>query len=103
MLKVRGYDIYFKHKPDEWGYTTNTINGREVKTPYKGVTYCYVVEISGKEDTPATPISVGAAFCGAGDRFEKAVGRKISLGRAIANLGADFRKEIWELYLKTSK
>lgn len=93
MLKIRGYDIYFRHRPDEWGYTCSTLDGREVDTDYRGVTFC-IIEKEG-EGT----IEEGA-FCSPMDIFDKAKGRKISLARAISVFDKEFRTEIWEAYKK---
>ena len=96
MLKIRNYNIYFKHKPDEWGYTISVLNGRNVETAYKGITYCHV-ELDGEV------ISTGVAYCGLADRFDKPTGRKISIGRAIKGLDEGFRKEVWDSYFKLAR
>lgn len=91
MLRIDGYDIYFKHKPVERGYTTSTFDGRELDTDYHGVTYC-IIEKEG-EGT----IEEGA-FCSTQDIFDKSVGRKLSLARALASFDRDFRTRVWEAY-----
>lgn len=93
MIKVRGYDVYFQHRPTETGViTTDTSHGFLV-TPYKGFTVCVIEE--NKE-----LVSSATAFCGMEDTYNKSAGRKISLGRAIAKFDKQLRKEIWEAYIK---
>lgn len=44
----------------------------------------------------------GLAICHENDQFNKAVGRKISLGRALQPLPRELRKQIWYAYFKLS-
>jgi hypothetical protein len=40
----------------------------------------------------------GAAECSASDRYVKAVGRKVALTRALADIPRSIRKGVWEAY-----
>lgn len=96
MLKINGLNIFFKHDKDEWGFTVKEVAGREVTTPYKGVTHC-VVEKDGEV------ISEASAFCSSLDKFEKSKGRKLALARAIKGFEKETRTVIWDLYRSTVK
>lgn len=45
-------------------------------------------------------ISVGYSRCSKKDHFQKELGRKLALERAIINLSKDFRCAIWKTYLE---
>lgn len=59
--------------------------------PVRGYTVC-TVKVEGEEDLS------GEALCSAQDVFNKEVGRKISLSRAIQGFPRETRKQIWEAY-----
>lgn len=64
---------------------------------FNGETICYLTF----DDNP--PIEA-TAFCSIGDQFCKAVGRKISLTRALekANIDKTERRKIWDMYLENA-
>ena len=90
MLKIDGYDIYFRHKPDEVGYTSFQ---ERMLTPFKGVTYC-IFEKDGEA------IVEGVAHCSVNDTFTKVTGRKVSLAHALTGFPKEFRTRVWEAYKK---
>lgn len=94
MLNIDGLDIYFKHNKDEWGFITANRNGKEFLTPYKGVTTCYIKR---GEET----IAEASGFCGQTDKFNKSVGRKVSLTKALHGFDKEFRTNVWNLYFET--
>lgn len=70
MLATRHGEVYFEYK-----------NGF--------LTLAYLKPAEG-------PICAGDAVCSSGDRFQRRVGRKVALTRAICHLPRDVRREIWE-------
>jgi hypothetical protein len=77
MFKSNEYKISFKHNVKE------------------GVTSCYV----NREDND---IYIGKAICSEEDQFNKSVGRKIALSRALLSAGISrpVRRKIWFDYFK---
>ena len=65
----------------------------ESKALSKFRTTCYI------KDKDFNPIDNDYAFCSIKDNFCKAIGRKISLARALMIFDKPIRKEIWEAYL----
>lgn len=59
-----------------------------------GMTYCEIKDLDGKL------LFEGQSKAGLGDRFSKRTGRKISFGRAIAELGPGMRRIWWDAYFK---
>lgn len=69
-----------------------------------GDTKCFI-DVYG-EDGELVESSVGMANCAPTDRYNKTVGRKIALARAIdvfCDLKKDERRQIWNEYFKTHK
>jgi len=61
------------------------------------VTTCYVADVT-KLDSPI----IGRAVCSMNDRFEKVIGRKHALVRAIHYFPREHRTKIWtEIHAKT--
>lgn len=61
-----------------------------------GLTECMVLVMG--EDGPEKA-SMGVAVCSRGDNFDRKVGRKISLTRALKKFDKSFRTMTWEQYL----
>jgi hypothetical protein len=98
MFTVGKYKCYFKHFQDEWGYLLTGRDDDNPYTQYKGKTSCYVDDIESGE-----LLLEGEAYCSENDIFDKAVGRKISLARAIESLDKETRTEFWNKYIETTK
>jgi hypothetical protein len=93
MLKLdNGMQVFFKHYPDEDG---NSFSGM----PYHGRTLCVI------EDSVAGEcLRDGESFCGLNEkRFDKAVGRKVALAKALEGAPREFRTEVWKKYIETVK
>ena len=93
MLKVKGFDIYFKHKPDDWGYTTKVVDGKTILNNYRGISECHI-EKEGELSV------VGIGYCSVVDKFDKSAGRKNSLRRALKGFDREFRTAVWEAYIE---
>ena len=67
----------------------------------RAVTTCYIE--GRKLVTPPNPmwgiVAEGVARCSLDDRFQKEVGRKLALERALIGRDHSFRKTVWEEYL----
>ena len=65
----------------------------------KGVTRCYVQDESG------LTLGLGEASCAPQDQFNKVIGRKLALSRALRDAGIPKaeRTEIWEQFKATHK
>lgn len=90
MIKVNGLTVKFQHT-----YVPGvTFEGKETKTPVS--TKAIVIDRDGQV------IAEKVAVCYFKDKFEKRVGRKIALSRALtaSHLPKEERKEIWDTYLK---
>lgn len=85
MLKVDGYDIYFRHKTEEWGVLGDT--------PYRACTDCII-------EKDKQVVATNSAYCSMEDVFDKAKGRKISLARTLVNFDKEFRTNVWKAYIK---
>ena len=94
MFKTGKFEVYFKHYPDEIGENPSRVPGETI--PYCGRTECIITE---NEES----IRDGSAFCGLNDRFDKAVGRKVALARALEGADKEFRTLIWTKYLEAVK
>jgi len=101
MLKFdygkQSYEVRFKHLPNDSGTLLHERRRRgTVRTEftlYLGKTNCYILDSEGKE------VSVGEAFCSLQDIYNKAVGRKISLTRALSAFDdKNFRRFVWQKY-----
>lgn len=93
------YRVYFKHYPDEPGYVTEPDEfGDKIPTiRFSGKTSCFITE----EDEQ---ICFGESFCGVNEKaFDKSVGRKVSLARALEGTDKAFKTAIWEEYFKHTK
>ncbi len=76
------------------------------------ITHCYIFEVPKDSDTVDMEkeylLADGDAICHPFDQFNKRVGRKIALTRALKlmtskyGMTKDFRKFIWEEYFKRS-
>jgi hypothetical protein len=86
MLKVKQGDVTFKVK---WHYGTESISDTNC------VIYIFD-EKTGKEEEKST----GIAFCAWNDQFEKNIGRKISLQRALQAFDRPDRQPFWDAYYK---
>lgn len=93
MLKIDGYDIYFRHKPNEEGTIMVKTDERVTESPFKGMTECII-------EKDKNEVAIGVACCSLSDRYVKSVGRKVALARAIEEFDKDFRKAVWEAYIK---
>ena len=100
MFKVGKFEVFFRHYPDEWGYITNDEPGfeRNPETPYNGKTVCIVAL-----DKEGEFLTEGESYCSILDTFDKAVGRKVSLARAISGFDRSERAEFWKKYIETTK
>lgn len=79
-------ELKFRHDP----FTSSTCTPRE--------TCCECLTVIGLE-TGDFPIStIGRAFCNATDQFNRAIGRRIALTRAIAHFPRAIRTQIWKAY-----
>jgi len=68
--------------------------GQEKKKGYRE-TSCQIHKLLGKDKEL---ISDGLATCGLSDQFQKEVGRKKSLTRALSKYKKDFRLVVWNAY-----
>ena len=97
MLKFNGNQVFFKYYPDETGLISGE-NGTIVF--YCGRTECIITERNPKTEEDEV-IYYGEAYCSVNDTFDKSVGRKLSLARALETAPKDFRTKVWKLYLET--
>lgn len=94
MLKFDNYQVYFKHYEDEVGFSTSP---RGDQIPFYGRTIC-IIEENGEA------IRDGEAFCGVNEsKFNKVVGRKLALSRALEGADKEFRTKVWSEYIKATK
>lgn len=73
----------------------HTAGNREGILPSR-VTECEIVSVQGENIVEI--LAFGESRCHPFDNFNKEVGRKNSLSRAVKTLGRDFRKQIWTAY-----
>lgn len=74
-VEGKTYGVSFDHQ--QW----------EDHPEYNGVTICKIFDYSGpKSDSPPPIILETEAFCSKKDQFNKHLGRKVSLGRAVQRL-----------------
>lgn len=83
-------------------FKTTLTNGIEIKIKfqYEGcMTICNIINMNDN-----SIICCGCSFCSLYDNFNKAVGRKISLSRALENnmFSKEDRKNIWNVYFSLS-
>lgn len=97
MFTIDKYKISFAH------YATK----KPVKVPFSNTTfthisYCFIDVLI---DDVYDEIVVGETLCSSNDTFEKAIGRKISLTRALHKGGFDreFRTKVWKKYWAITK
>jgi hypothetical protein len=92
MFTFDKYKITFEHM--DYGHPLS-LPGTNAE--FTHVTYCYI-DVLVDEDYAL--LSTGQALCSASDIFEKAIGRKVSLTRALKNAGFDreTRTAIWKEY-----
>ena len=100
MFKLGKFEVFFHHYPEEFGFITNDEPGFENNptTPYRGRTECIVAL-----DKEGELLTEGESYCSIRDRFDKAVGRKVSLARAIEGFDKELREEFWMKYIETSR
>jgi hypothetical protein len=98
MLKFEDYQVYFKHYPTDEGTIVGMMdNHKNYYTLFSGRTEC-IIEKDGEI------LAEGEAFCGLGDHFDKAVGRKISLTRALKEIDdKEFSAVVWNKYIETTR
>lgn len=59
------------------------------------VTTCNILNVKGKEESS---VCSGKAVRNVTDNFNKEIGRKLSMTRAIMGLSKDVRRQIWQAY-----
>jgi hypothetical protein len=86
-VKIGGkeYKIWFKHS-----FASVRVMGSH---KIKALTSCYIVDNSG-----IICGALGFAYCSVADNFQKSIGRKIALSRAVQPFTRAERKEIWDQY-----
>ena len=84
LVQGKEYKLWFKH---------NQLNGLK----YRGITTCYIFEDASNGFFDHA-FSSGQSLCMAEDNFEKAVGRKLALARAVMKFSREDRKVIWDQY-----
>lgn len=96
MIKVRDISIYFKHDTEDSGIIINDEDSRRASSKsYTGTTRCFFQR---GDDV----ILESVAYCSESDKFNKSVGRKVSLTKALKQFSdKDFRKEVWKSYFDT--
>lgn len=57
-----------------------------------GVTLCLIY------DNDKLPVQVGAAYCSKKDHYDRKVGRKVALARALKDTPREYRKKVWDAY-----
>lgn len=64
------------------------------------ITNCKIEKVvaGGRFDEGGSVIGTGKAICDSRDRFEKRIGRKMALSRAIKDLPKSERTSIWSAY-----
>ena len=89
-----GLSIFFKHYPEETGISFDD-DGKPM--PFYGRTLC-IIEQNGES------LRDGEAYCGINEpRFDKSIGRKVSLARALDGADKELKTKIWKKYLETVK
>lgn len=96
--------VQFQHRQAPSLHKMDNPTTSSLKTVYglpydlRGVTDCIIVYNNIDGDSVAT----GRAFCSMQDNFNKAKGRRISLTRALEQLGVskEIRAIVWTEYLK---
>ena len=73
---------HLKPKGDEYFYPPQA----------KAITFCYITNGDGI-------MKIGHAYCSQSDNFDRKVGRKIALTRAVRGLDKGLRTQIWNTYL----
>lgn len=71
-------------------YTTDEKTGRRQ-------THCHIVDDTEEE------LSHGVAECSKEDQFDKAVGRRLALARAVEPFTKAERREVWSAYYRYMK
>lgn len=94
MLKVAGYDVWFNHDKNENG-VLNTGSIFSNRTPYHGTTLC-IIEKNGVK------VSEARSYCSVHDNFNKAIGRKVALERALFGFSIEDRTLLWKKYIETT-
>lgn len=81
--------VGFYHEQDSGWFISND-------RPIKGYTKCTLK--FGPKEAPTRPDLEGEAYCSTMDTFNKEIGRKVSLARAVQPLPREERRAIWEAY-----
>lgn len=82
----------------------NNVNGKDYRINFKHEipksTSCSIeiVDTGGRFNDSGKTISESKAICDPRDNFDKSVGRKIALRRAMENIGKSERQAIWSGY-----
>ncbi len=70
------------------------IRGGE-KNDFNAITDCFIIDENGHY------IGYDHAICSKKDNFDRSIGRKLSLARAISGLKKEQRRKFWEAYFET--
>lgn len=82
MFTVDNYKVSFSH--------------RQYHAWCNGHTDCFITYV----DNPENHAAEGRAICSALDQFNKAVGRKVALTRALKPFDKEIRTRFWKAYWK---
>jgi len=93
-LSTRTLGIEFTHNR---GHLIEVVDRSKKLVETNGYTECEVVEIVGNHKRA---LSIGRASCSLHDQFNKEIGRRIALTRALkeAELEREDRKTVWTVY-----
>jgi len=91
-VKIR---FHHEHDPKTGAFLTHVAEDYRL---VNGVTVCKIFETYDGEEHSY----MGWAECSVKDRYDKEIGRKVSLKRALFNAGFEYedRKEIWGAYFQ---
>lgn len=89
MFTVGKYRFNFQHEN-----TPVEVLGQ----PFSGYTDCYVFE--GEDEVP---VIVGRGYCSSKDNFNRSVGRKVALTKALQSFDKTYRAEVWNKYFSIIK
>jgi len=86
MIKGKDFEIHFSH---------DVVDPSAILYKFSHITECEV--IIGDE------VVYGTSYCMRTDQFQKSVGRKLALTRALENLDKETRAKIWTAYFEKVK
>jgi hypothetical protein len=86
MFSVDQYKVFFRHA--------------RLEEPQRYTT-CFILPVDCTNTEEA--LAIGTATCSRGDNFDRAIGRKVALAKALKGFDRETRKAFWQAYFEKTK